>query len=185
MIIETIVSTISESGEVNFAPVGVRIVDEKNISMVLFHGSVTYANLSRARSGVINLTNDPLLFVKTALYDYSPEHTLSETVAGANINVADETVEFKITSVDQFENKSKFKGIILSRTNRKPPPVGFCRAPGAVIEALVAVTRIGILDKVEIEGTLRQCRIIIEKTGGPNDMEAMELVERFYEQKQQ
>ncbi len=181
MIIEAIVSTCSKEGAVNFAPMGLQFPQEGRIALCPYRSSVTYQNLSSNPSGVFNLLTEATLFVKCALLDYIPGHCMSERVAGGLMDAADEVIEFTIDTVDNQSQKSLMSGPIVSRTALKTPQAGFNRGRGVVIEALIAVTRIGILSDEEIRGALKRSRLIVGKTGGPAELEAMSLIERHYE----
>ena len=90
---------------------------------------------------------------------------------------ADETLEFIVERAWDLGPKTEFIGKINRRKAFKTPEVGFCRAKGAVIEALIAVTRKGVLPDDEIEAQLRQSRVIVEKTGGEAEREAMRMID--------
>ncbi|MDH5510792.1 MAG: DUF447 family protein [Nitrospinota bacterium] len=180
MIIETIVSTIGPDGKPNFAPMGVRIAKQGEWSLVVYHGSRTYQNLRASRSCVINLVSDVRLFVLTALYDHIPLHGKGENVAGAAMYEADEALEFEVRDTKEMEGKTWFIGQVTGRTVIKAPAAWYCRARGAVIEALIAVTRKGLLPDSRIEEELERSRIVVEKTGRPQELEAMELIDKYW-----
>jgi len=182
MIIETIVSTRSASGSVNFAPMGVTFSDDGRVIFTVYHSTQTHTNLEANLSGVINLVSDPILFVKTALYDFSPAHTLSDHVEGGIMDMAEEVVEFEIDNIEPMKGKSRLSGNVVSRKTLKTPEAGLNRGRAASIEALIAVTRIGVLDRMEITQTMKRSRKIVDKTGGAKELEAMMLIEKFYEQ---
>lgn len=184
MILETIVSTRSENGELNFAPLGVRLLDNKRIELTVYHSSHTYRNLEKNRSGVVNLLSDVLSFVKCALSDHIPEHSMSVASYGGIMKEADEAVEFTIDTVEAGEKKSLMSGPVLSLARLKTPRAGINRASGAVVEALIAVTRIGVLPDAQIEGTIKSSRNIVDKTGGPKEQESMSMIESYYERRQ-
>ncbi len=184
MIIEAIVSTRSENGELNFAPVGVRFHDNKRIELHVYHSSHTYRNLVANRSGVANLLSDVLPFVKVTLSDHVPEHSMSGVSAGGVMESADEAVEFTIDTVEDQEIKSVMSGPVVSRVKLKSPTAGINRGRGAVIEALIVVTRIGLLPDDEIEETLKRCCKIVDKTGGPEERKSMSMIESHYERRQ-
>jgi hypothetical protein len=97
---------------------------------------------------------------------------------------ADEVIEFTIDSVEPGEIKSLMSGPIVSRAKLKTPRAGINRAGGAVIEALIAVTRIGVLPNVEIDETVQRCRTIVDKTGGPEEIKSISMIESHYERRQ-
>jgi len=183
MIIEAIVSTRKDNGELNFAPMGVRFKESERIELIPFHSSTTYQNLSANRSGVVNLLSDVLPFVKCALSDHLPEHSMSAGSYGGILAMADEAIEFTIDIVEDREIKSIMSGSVASRVKLKTPRAGINRANGAVIEALIAVTRIGVLPDDEIKETIKRSRNIVDKTGGDDEREAMDMIESYNERR--
>ncbi|MDH5677391.1 MAG: DUF447 family protein [Nitrospinota bacterium] len=180
MIIETIVSTIGADGKPNFAPMGARIPKEGRWSIVVYHGSRTYQNLLKTRCCVINLVSDVRLYVLTALYDHKPLYGEEPKLKGATMYEADEALEFEVTDTLQMEGKTEFIGRITGRTVIKAPAAWYCRGRGAVIEALIAVTRKGVLPDSKIMEELERNRAIVDKTGGPEELEAMDLIEKHW-----
>ena len=100
------------------------------------------------------------------------------------MTMADEAVEFTIDTVEAGEIKSVMSGPVVSRTRLKTPGAGINRGSGAVIEALIAVTRIGVLPDDEIKQTIKHSRVIVDKTGGPEERESMGIIESHYERRQ-
>jgi len=184
MIVETIVSTRQDNGGLNFAPMGVRLLDNKRIEFTIYHSSETYRNLTANRCGVVNLLSDVLPFVKCALSDHLPEHSISPASYGAIMEVADEAIEFTIDTVKDREIKSIMSGPVVSRVKLQTPRAGINRAKGAVIEALIAATRIGVSPDDEIERTIKRSLDIVGKTGGPDERESMGIIESHYGRRQ-
>ncbi|MDH4183593.1 MAG: DUF447 family protein [Nitrospinota bacterium] len=180
MIIESIVSTIGADGKPNFAPMGVRVSAEGKLSLEVYHSSRTYRNLKSARSCVINMTGNALLFTRAALHAQPPPHKKSALAAGAILEEAEEALEFVTDAEHDMGGKSEFTGRVIGRKAGQPPELGFCRAPGAVIEALICVTRKGVLPDWEIKDQLRRSRVIVEKTGGADEQEAMRMIDEYW-----
>jgi hypothetical protein len=51
--------------------------------------------------------------------------------------------------------------------------IGFNRARNAVLEAAIHVTRLHLLPKAFIESELARLKVIVDKTAGPEELEAM------------
>ena len=51
--------------------------------------------------------------------------------------------------------------------------VGFNRAKHAVVEAAILATRTAFIPREEIETEFRKLAVTVEKTGGPQEQEAM------------
>jgi len=179
-IIESIVSTMNLDGIVNFAPVGIQFNQKEKLLFTVFHSTTTFLNLKCQPCGVVNFTSDVLLFAKTALYDHVPNYSIDKNGKAAILDNADEALEFIVESTENMGNKSKFFCAKTSTRILKSPPAGIIRATGSVIEAIIMVTRLNYLPSSDIKHTLQVSRNIVDKTGGPNEIEAMELVETFY-----
>jgi hypothetical protein len=54
---------------------------------------------------------------------------------------------------------------------------GVNRAKHAVIEAAILATRLHLLPRQEVEAEFRKFRVIVDKTGGPSEFEAMSFLE--------
>ena len=85
MILEGLVTTISDDGQVNLAPMG-PVVDQEMTTLVLrpFQSSATLANLMDRPEGVFHVTDDVLLLAQSAIgtLDPLPEMFAAEEVAG-------------------------------------------------------------------------------------------------------
>ena len=68
MILESIVTTIDQQGEINIAPMG-PIVDEAMTRLLLrpFETSTTFRNLKSSGRGILHVTDDVLLLAQAAL----------------------------------------------------------------------------------------------------------------------
>jgi hypothetical protein len=56
---------------------------------------------------------------------------------------------------------------------------GFNRAKHAVLEAAILATRVGILERQEIDQQMQYLEIIVGKTAGEQELAAFELIQRF------
>jgi hypothetical protein len=54
--------------------------------------------------------------------------------------------------------------------------IGFNRARHAVLEAAIYATRVHLLPRPFLESELERLRVIVEKTAGPHEFEAMTLL---------
>ena len=83
MIIETIVSTLDESGAPNFAPMGVTIDEnEEFITVRPYRNTRTCRNLISSGYGVVNFSDDALAYVQCGLYHAILPHFPASTVPG-------------------------------------------------------------------------------------------------------
>lgn len=184
MIIETIVSTQNEAGNFNFAPIGVQM-EGNRISFIPFKTSRTYVNLARTGQGVINLTDDVSLFVGTMLENEVPDYFLSENLKGAVIRGVSGYREFRVASVEDLDIKARMVIEVIGQTDFPTPFPGLNRAKPAVIEALIAASRVHILKPEEIRTELARCGTIVSKTGSQKEKEAMERIVRYVDRQLQ
>jgi hypothetical protein len=63
------------------------------------------------------------------------------------------------------------------------PFFGFNRAKHAVIEAAIAATRLHLLPAEDVDEELRRATIAVEKTGGVDEREALELIANHVREK--
>jgi hypothetical protein len=56
---------------------------------------------------------------------------------------------------------------------------GFNRAKHAVLEAAILATRLHLLPLRDVESQLAALRVLVEKTAGPREREAFELIVRY------
>src|SRR5262245_65431823 len=66
MIVETVVTTLDEDGGPNFAAMGV-VWGEERLVIRPYVDTRTFRNLLRTREAVVNVTDDVLVFAKSAL----------------------------------------------------------------------------------------------------------------------
>ena len=57
--------------------------------------------------------------------------------------------------------------------------IGFNRARHAVLEAAIYATRLHLLPRESIESELERLQVIVDKTAGPHELEAMALLADF------
>ncbi|OLN28340.1 DUF447 family protein [Desulfosporosinus metallidurans] len=189
MILETILSSISVDGIVNFAPMGMHLPDTdpgrspvKRIVFRLYPGSQTYENLKATGQGVINFTDDVLVFVETALYSGCPPFVPSQKVRPPSMAHARTIWEFTVTCFDPSTEPAFLEGKIEHR-EQKGGFEGFCRAQGAVLEAAIAATRWQWLPIGKIIESWPLWLEVVEKTGGNREQHAFNKVGNFLGEK--
>ncbi|KUO65958.1 MAG: hypothetical protein APF84_01480 [Gracilibacter sp. BRH_c7a] len=183
MIIETIISTVNKDGIVNFAPFGVHIPDAgsrmgKEIELRLYSGSQTLSNLREVAEGVINLTEDVLVFVETALFSKCLPSVPSKHVRPSRMAEANGVYEFVVTSFDDTVQPVRVWGEIIY-SQEWGGFRGFCRAQGAVLEALINATRLQFVSPDKIKGAWPSGQEVVDKTGGIKEREAMSKIKDY------
>src|SRR5215211_3835239 len=115
-----------------------------------YRGTRTLRNLRATRAAVVNLTDDVLLFSQAALGDPHPPTRPAASVEGAVVVDGGTGREF----------------------------LGLNRARHAVLEASILASRARMLDATDVHAELRRLQVLVDKTGGSREREAMEYVKR-------
>jgi hypothetical protein len=174
MILEGIVTTLLPDGEINIAPMGPQVTPAMD-RLVLrpFRTAHTYQNLKSHGEGVFHVTDDVLLLARTAVGNVTPLPPMmpARHVRGWVLLGACRYYEFRVVSVDDREERSRFETLVV-HSDRLRDFVGFNRGKHAVLEAAILATRISILPLSEIEAEFRKLRVVVEKTGGAQEKEA-------------
>ena len=181
MIIESIVTTQGFDGAVNLAPMGVEW-GEETIVIKPFLETTTFRNLEATRAAVVNLTDDVLLFAQGAIGTATAAVRPAERVRGAILADTAAWREVEVVSIDASPPRSRIVTRVVHRGSARDFP-GFNRARHAVLEAAILATRTHLIPAPELQADLARLRIIVDKTAGPREHEAMTLLERFVEQK--
>jgi hypothetical protein len=181
MILEGIVTSLNSQGNLNIAPMG-PIVDESLTWLHLrpFQTSTTFRNLKESGCGVFHVVDDVLLIAQAAL-NRLPEHVPTRPaseIAGQVLESACRWHEFRVETLDDSQDRSEIRCRVV-HTGRLRDFFGFQRAKHAVLEATILATRLHLISREEIATRLADLRIIVGKTAGPREFEAMELVEEF------
>ncbi|SRR5581483_5423543 len=177
MIIETIVTSMDRDGAVNFAPMGVEWGEER-IVLKPYLETTTFRNVSATRAAVVNLTDDVLIFARSAIA--SPEFPWTPAVAvrGAVLEAACSWREVEVLAVDASPPRSRIDTRVVHRGVRREF-IGFNRARHAVLEAAILATRVHLLPAAQIRDELARLQSPVEKTAGPREREAWELLRDY------
>ena len=177
MIIETIVTTVDPGGSINFAPMGVEWGDE-TIVLKPFLETTTFRNLSVTRSAVVNLTDDVMLFAQGAISSPQFPSAPATVVKGAVLEAACSWRELEVVSIDATPPRSRIEARVVHRGFRREF-IGFNRARHAVLEAAILATRTHLLPADQIREEYARLQIMVDKTAGPREQEAMELLTQY------
>ena len=174
MIIESIVTTVDAGGRVNCAPMGVEWGDEV-IVLKPFLETATYRNVVATRAAVVNLVDDARVFARAAISN--PEYPTTPAVKVQGVVLADVCSwrELEVRSIDSTPPRSRIDMTIVYRGVAREF-IGFNRARHAVLEAAIYATRLHLLSREFIESEMARLQVIVDKTAGPNEQEAMTLL---------
>ena len=174
MIVETIVTTVAHDGTVNCAPMGVEWGDDV-IVLKPFLETVTYRNVMATGTAVVNLIDDVRVFARAAISN--PQYPTVPAMVVSGVVLADccSWRELKVRSLDSTPPRSRIETVVVYRGVRREF-IGFNRACHAVLEAAIYVTRVHLLSRPFIESELARLQIIVDKTAGAHEVEAMALL---------
>ena len=177
MIVETIVTTMDSHGAINFAPMGVEWGDE-TIVLKPFLETTTFRNLSAAGAAVVNLTDDVMLFAQGAVSSPQFPSLPASVVRGAVLEAACSWRELEVLQIDATPPRSRIAARVVHRGVRREF-IGFNRARHAVLEAAILATRTHLLPAEQIRDEFARLQVIVDKTAGPREREAMELLTQY------
>lgn len=181
MILEGLVTTLSPEGELNIAPMGPKIPADLSMGTFVlrpYKTSTTYRNLKDGASGVFHVSDDVLLLAQAAIgapLVPFPETFPANAVAGRVLSNACRYYEFRPIVVDDVDERTT----ILVETvaeGRIRDFLGLNRAKYAVVEAAILATRTAFLPIDEILAEYRKFSTIVDKTGGPPERRALDLL---------
>jgi hypothetical protein len=174
VILETIVTTIAADATVNCAPMGVEW-GEDAIILKPFLDTATYHNLVATRAAVVNLTDDVRVFARAAIAN--PQYPTVPAVAVRGVVLADccSWREVEVRSMDSTPPRSRIETAVVHHGTRREF-VGFNRARHAVLEAAIYATRLHLLPRPFVESELARLQVIVDKTAGAQEFEAMALL---------
>ena len=175
-IIETVTTTINPDGSVNCAAMGVEWGDE-TIVIKPYAATRTLRNLRATGAAVVNLTDDILLFTQAALGDPRPPTRPTAAIDGAVLADACSWREVTVEAIDDSGPRARVTThVVGGGTGREF--LGFNRARHAVLEASILASRARMLAAAEIRAEVERLQVLVDKTAGPREREAMELVRR-------
>jgi hypothetical protein len=181
VIVETIVTTRDAGGAINVAPMGVDwdpSQDDARIVLKPFLETATFRNVSSTGIAVINVVDDVRIFARAAISN--PTYATVPAVAVDGVVLADccSWREVRVASIDSTPPRSRIETTVVHRgTNRDF--IGFNRACHAVLETAIYATRVHMLPRDFLESELQRLQVIVDKTAGPREFEAMALLTDF------
>lgn len=186
MILECLVTTQDLAGQTNVAPMGPRFAADFNwlepagTDFVLrpYEPSQTLNNLLATGAGVLNFTDDVLLFAHSALKTATrPQPTLlpARQVAGHGLRDAAAWWEFVVQSTQAVGPRWEVACRVVQVTQHRNL-IAFNRAMHAVIEATILATRVELLPAADLREQLLRLEPLIEKTAGQQQLAAWHWV---------
>ena len=181
MIVETIVTTIAPDGTINCAPMGVEWDPDAAADAIVlkpFLETATYRNVSATRAAVVNLIDDVRVFARAAISNPEYETTPAAVVRGVVLADACSWRELEVRAIDSTPPRSRIETTVV-HAGRRREFIGFNRARHAVLEAAIYATRVHMLPGDFLLSELDRLQVIVDKTAGPREFEAMALLAEF------
>jgi uncharacterized protein len=176
-ILESIVTTVSADGSVNVAPMGVEWGDQE-IVLKPFLDTTTYRNVIATQTAVVNLQDDVRVFARAAISN--PQYATEPAAVVRGVVLADccSWRELEAVTIDSTPPRSRIAMRVVHRGTKREF-IGFNRARHAVLEAAIHATRLRLLPRTLIEDEIARLQVIVDKTAGPHEHEAMALIVDF------
>ena len=179
LIIESIVTTLPVDGAINIAPMGVEWGEDGSAIVIKpFLETATFRNIQATHAAVVNLTDDVLLFARAAISNPEAPVVPAAAVRGVVLEAACSWRELAVRSVDATPPRSRIETRTVHHGVRREF-LGFNRARHAVLEAAILATRTHLLPPEEIRAEFARLQVIVDKTAGPREHEAMALLTEY------
>ena len=177
MIVETLVTTLDGEGRPNVAPMGVEWGDDE-IVLKPYRETKTFRNLAVNPAAVVNLVDDVLYYVQAALGSPTYAAEPASVVRGIVLETACSWRELRVRESDTSQERARFVCDVVHRGTRREF-IGYNRARNAVLEATILATRTRLLPIDTILAEYARLQVIVDKTAGPTEREAMTLLVDF------
>jgi hypothetical protein len=167
---ETIVTTIGKDGTVHIAPLGIIQKDDGWI-IAPFRPSKTLENLSAVPFAIANYTDDMLIFAGCLTGRKDWPTVAVEDCPVPRIKAALSHSVLEVVSIDDDGLRPRHFCKEISEATHAPF-TGLNRAKSAVLELAILVSRLHMLPPEKIEAEIAYLSIAIEKTAGPDELQA-------------
>lgn len=149
-VVETILSTFSKQEQPNAAPMGVWVGKESSLLIRPYQETQTALNLENNPDAVINLTQNPELFLATAFkQELSDIETVvfepAKVVDAPRIRGVEGVLEVTMTPEKKGDSMLPFKEFVCDVKHIdfiKQAPLGYSRSRSAAIESVIHATKI-------------------------------------------
>jgi hypothetical protein len=169
-IVETIVTTASETSEVHIAPLGL-IQDGAHWIIAPFKPSKTLENLRAHPFAAASHTDDVRVFAGCVTGRKSWPLTATSQIKGGRLATCLSHWELQVDKIVEDDLRPRFFCKIVHQESHAPWE-GFSRAQAAVLELAVLTTRLKMLPPEKVENELKYLEIAISKTAAPREEEA-------------
>lgn len=181
MILEGLVTTLDSHDAMHVAPMGPHVDEPSFAQFELrpFADSNTLLNLKRHGEGVLHVTDDVMLLARAAIGEATDAAWRPATVVrGCVLADCCRYFEFHVRSMDETQQRVRIHADVV-HAGRCRDFFGLNRAKHAVVEGAILATRTRILPVDHIKAEFDRLRVLVEKTGGPAEHDAFELLTRY------
>ena len=137
--------------------------------------AATTSSTAATGAAVVNLTDDVRVFALAAISNPVYPTVPAEVIRGVVLADCCSWREVQVRSVDSTPPRSRIETTVVHRGVRREF-IGFNRARHAVLEAAIYATRLHLLPRTFIDSELARLQVIVEKTAGAHEFEAMALL---------
>lgn len=168
IIYEAIITTFDRKNKPNAAPMGFTITKEKQVIIRPFKESDTYKNLQHQKACIVNITNDPDLFVKSTLFQdlltddfYNKSKMINAPILKA---CKGNHIVLKVANETEEEERGIFYCDIINAELCKENVQPHTRAFSSLIEILIHTTRVIHFSRIKRpnDSNVKQLRELIK-----------------------
>jgi hypothetical protein len=152
--------------------------DDDRIVLKPFLETATYRNVLATRAAVVNLVDDVRVFATAAISNPVYPTVAATVVRGVRLEDCCSWRELEVGTIDSTPPRSRVETAVVHRGVLREF-IGFNRARHAVLEAAIYSTRLHLLPAEFIASELERLQVIVDKTAGPHEHEAMALLTAF------
>lgn len=181
MILEGIVTTLNDSGDINIAPMGPIVQpDMRRFQLRPFKTAQTYRNLKGHPEGVFHVTDDVLILAQAAVGQVEPMPPMhpAPSIRGQILSDACRFYEFRVVSFDDTDERTTLEAEVV-HSGRLRDFFGFNRAKHAVLEAAILATRIHFLEHDFVQSEYDKLHVLVSKTGDAREIAAFEFLQKY------
>ena len=197
MVIEGVLTTEDTNGAMHVSPIGPHVDSELSCwTLKPFQSSTTFVNLRTSSRAVFHVVDDALLMAAAVLGLCKPAAPLDRTLDGLDAENLDALVaaeyqpeigwvldlgcSYYALTVEDWDvsNPRAIAHCSLQSRVEKRPFWGWNRAKHSILELAIIASRAQMLERAVIDDELNRHGIIIEKTAGPRELAAWELLKK-------
>ena len=170
-IFEVVVTTCAPEGPVHVAPMGVRYIGDE-VVLKPFRPSRTLDNILAARCAVLNVVTDVRVFAGCVTGQRKwPTLPVAGGEGAVRLACSHSHVLLRLVDVRDDAQRPLLRLARVHEVQHSAFP-GFNRAQAAVVEGAVLASRLHLLPREKIDGEMAYLQIAIDKTAGPEELEA-------------